>query len=444
MFRTVLIANRGEIALRIIRACRALDVRTVAVYSEADREALHVRAADHAVLLGPAAPRESYLAIERIVEVARQTGADAVHPGYGFLSENWRFAAACQAAGVVFVGPPADVIRAMGEKTAARRLVAAAGVPVLPGSDAPLDSAAAASRVAEEIGYPVMLKAAGGGGGIGMTLVDGAERLEAAFATASRRAQAAFGEPALYVERALETPRHVEVQILADRHGRLIHLHERDCSIQRRHQKLVEESPAPALDAGLRKRLHDAALLAARAAGYENAGTVEFLVDGAAFFFLEMNTRLQVEHPVTEEVTGMDLVAAQLRIAAGEPLPWAQGEVTARRAAIECRIYAEDPDRGFLPSPGTITAVELPGGAGIRHECGVEAGSRVSVHYDPLLAKLIASGRDRGEAIDRLAAALDSYRIDGVRTTLPLHRRIAASRAFRAAELHTRFLERGF
>jgi acetyl-CoA carboxylase biotin carboxylase subunit len=443
MFRTVLIANRGEIALRIIRACRALGVRAVAVYSEADRGAPHVRAADDAVLLGAAPPRESYLSIERIVDAARQTGAEAIHPGYGFLSENWRFASACEAAGVAFVGPPAAVIRAMGEKTAARRRMAAAGVPVLAGSDGPLGSAAEAAGVADEIGYPVMLKAAGGGGGIGMSRVSRAEELEAAFAIAARRAQAAFGEPALYVERALETPRHVEVQILADHHGGLIHLYERDCSIQRRHQKLVEESPAPGLEAGLRAALHDAALLAARVAGYRNAGTVEFLVDGGTFFFLEMNTRLQVEHPVTEEVTGVDLVATQLRIAAGEPLPSKQDGVATRGAAIECRIYAEDPDRGFLPSPGTITAVELPRGAGIRHECGIEVGSRVSVHYDPLLAKLVVSGRDRDQAIDRLAAALAAYRIEGVRTTLPLHRRIADSRAFRSGQLHTRFLERG-
>jgi acetyl-CoA carboxylase biotin carboxylase subunit len=441
MFRTVLVANRGEIALRIIRACRALGVRAVAVYSEADARAPHVRAADHGVLLGPAPARESYLAIDRVLAAARQTGADAVHPGYGFLSENWRFAQACEAAGLAFVGPPSDVIRTMGEKTEARRLVGRAGVPVLPGSDGPVADVDEALEIAAAVGYPVMLKAAAGGGGIGMVQVAEPRRLTAAFAAAQRRAQAAFGDGALYVERALEAPRHVEVQVLADHHGGLIHLCERDCSLQRRHQKLVEETPAPSLDAGLRARLHAAGLLAARAASYRNAGTVEFLVQGDTFYFLEMNTRLQVEHPVTEEVTGIDLVQAQLRVAAGERLPWSQGAVTTRGAAIECRIYAEDPDRGFLPSPGTIGTLVLPEGPGIRHESGVEPGTVVSVHYDPLLAKLIGTGRDRAEAIDRLAAAAQAYRIEGVRTTLSLHRRILADAEFRAGRVHTRFLD---
>jgi acetyl-CoA carboxylase biotin carboxylase subunit len=443
VFKTVLVANRGEIALRVIRACRALGVRAVAVYSDADAGAPHVRAADQAVRLGPAPAAESYLAIERVVEAARSTGAEAVHPGYGFLSENWRFADACARAGVVFVGPPAEVIRAMGEKTEARRRMAGAGVAVLPGSDGPVATVDAARAAAEAVGYPVMLKAAAGGGGIGMALVPGPERLEAAMQAAQRRARAAFGDGAVYVERALETPRHVEVQILADTHGGLVHLSERDCSIQRRHQKLVEESPAPSLPQGVRQRLHEAGLRAARAAGYVNAGTVEFLVDGEAFYFLEMNTRLQVEHPVTEAVTGLDLVQAQLRVAAGESLPWTQGQIRARGAAIECRIYAEDPDRGFLPSPGTVTGLTLPAGLGIRHECGVEEGSVVSVHYDPLLAKVIGAGADRTEAIARLEAALEAYRLEGVRTTLPLHRRILASPAFRAGAVHTRFLERG-
>jgi acetyl-CoA carboxylase biotin carboxylase subunit len=444
MFRTVLIANRGEIALRITRACRALGARVVAVYSETDAAAPHVRAADEAVLLGGPPARESYLSIERILDAARGTGAEAIHPGYGFLSENWRFAEACRAAGLVFVGPPPDVVRVMGEKTGARRLMAAAGVPVLPGSDGPVSSTAEARAVAGDIGYPVMLKAAAGGGGIGMTLIQEPERLEAAFGAAQRRAQAAFGDASVFVERALLAPRHVEVQVFGDRFGAMVHLHERDCSIQRRHQKLVEESPAPGLGPHLRARLHAAGVRAAQVAKYENAGTVEFLVEGAEFYFLEMNTRLQVEHPVTEEVTGVDLVQAQLRIAAGERLPWTQSDVAARGAAVECRVYAEDPDRGFLPSPGTVTAVELPGAPGIRHECGVEPGSVVSVHYDPLLAKVIAHGDDRDQAIDRLTAALERYRIDGVRTTLPLHRRILASPAFRAGRVHTRFLEGGF
>jgi acetyl-CoA carboxylase biotin carboxylase subunit len=439
----VLVANRGEIALRIIRACRALGIRPVAVYSEADAGAPHVRAADRALPIGPPPARESYLSIERVVGAARDAGADAVHPGYGFLSENWRFAEACQKAGLTFVGPPPDVLRTMGQKTEARRLVARAGVPVLPGSDGPVASAGAAREVADAIGYPVMLKAAAGGGGIGMALVPGPDRFEAAFAAAERRAASAFGDAAVYVERAVDRPRHVEVQVLADEHGEPIHLFERDCSIQRRHQKLVEESPAPCLDADLRASLHAAGVRVAAAAGYRNAGTVEFLVEEDRFYFLEMNTRLQVEHPVTEEVVGRDLVEAQLRIAAGERLGWTQQDIAARGAAVECRIYAEDPDRGFLPSPGTVKALHLPEGPGIRHECGVEPGSVVTVHYDPLLAKVIAAGRDRDEALDRLADALERYRVDGVKTTLPLHRRILASPAFRAGAVHTRFLEGG-
>jgi acetyl-CoA carboxylase, biotin carboxylase subunit len=439
----VLVANRGEIALRIIRACRKLGIRPVAVYSEADAEALHVRAANRAMPIGPAPARESYLSIDHVVRAAREARADAVHPGYGFLSENWRFAEACRNAGITFVGPPSDVLRKMGQKIEARRMAANAGVPVLPGSDGPVPSAAAARMVADVIGYPVMLKAAAGGGGIGMALVSSPERLDSGFAAAERRAGSAFGDAAVYVERAIERPRHVEVQVLADNHGTLIHLFERDCSIQRRHQKLVEEAPAPRLGHELRESLHAAALRLAAAAGYRNAGTVEFLVDGDRFYFLEMNTRLQVEHPVTEEVVNRDLVEAQFRIAADERLGWGQDDVVERGAAIECRIYAEDPDRNFMPSPGTVTALELPEGPGIRHECGVEPGSTVTVHYDPLLAKIIASGRDRDQALDRLADALGRYRVDGVKTTLPLHRQIVASRAFRAGAVHTRFLEGG-
>jgi acetyl-CoA carboxylase biotin carboxylase subunit len=440
----VLIANRGEIALRIIRACRGLGIRPVAVYSEADAASPHVRAADQAVPIGPPPARESYLSIERVVEAARAAHVDAVHPGYGFLSENWRFAEACRKAGLTFVGPPPEVLRTMGQKTEARRLAARAGVSVLPGSDGSVGSAGAAREVADAIGYPIMLKAAAGGGGIGMALVPGPERLEAAFAAATRRAGAAFGDVAVYVERAVERPRHVEVQVLGEEQGPPIHLFERDCSIQRRHQKLVEESPAPRLEADLRSRLHAAGVRVASAAGYRNAGTVEFLVEEDRFYFLEMNTRLQVEHPVTEEVVGRDLVEAQLRIAAGERLGWGQAAIEMRGAAVECRVYAEDPDRDFLPSPGTITALELPEGPGIRHECGVEPGSEVTVHYDPLLAKVIAAGRDRDQALDRLAEALGRYRVEGVKTTLSLHRRIMASPAFRAGAVHTRFLEGGF
>jgi acetyl-CoA carboxylase biotin carboxylase subunit len=443
VFRTVLIANRGEIALRIVRACRALGIRTAAVYSDADAGAPHVRAADEAHAIGPAPARDSYLAVDRILGAARAARADAVHPGYGFLSENWRFAEACRAAGLAFVGPPPEVIRTMGVKTEARRLVAAAGVPVLPGSEGPVGSVEEAARVAESVGYPVMLKAAAGGGGIGMALVEAAARLPAAFAAAQRRVQAAFGDGAVYVERALEAPRHVEVQVLGDHHGGLLHLHERDCSIQRRHQKLVEEAPAPGLPGDLRGRLHQAAIRAAGAVAYRSAGTVEFLVEGERFHFLEMNTRLQVEHPVTEAVTGHDVVVAQLRVAAGERLEWRQPDVAVRGAALECRIYAEDPERGFLPSPGTVTGLALPEGPGLRHECGVEVGTVVTPHYDPLLAKVIAHGSDRVQAIERMAEALAAYRVDGVRTTLPLHRRVMASPAFRAGQVDTRFLERG-
>ncbi len=359
MFRTVLVANRGEIARRIVRGCRALGLRTVAVYSEADRDAPHVKDADHAVLLGPAPARESYLSVERILAAARESGAEAVHPGYGFLSESWRFAEACARAGLTFIGPSAEAIRAMGDKPEARRRMAAAGVPIVPGSPEPVADAASAERVAGGLGYPVILKAAAGGGGIGMAKVASAGELAGAFATATRRAQSAFGSGQVYVERYLEAPRHVEVQIFGDTKGTVVHLHERECSIQRRHQKLVEESPAPNLDARIRRGLTEAAVAGARAIGYVNAGTLEFLVDAqGGFYFLEMNTRLQVEHPVTEEITGLDLVAAQLRVAAGEPLPFTQETIEPRGAAVEVRVYAEDPARNFLPSPGTITRLQ--------------------------------------------------------------------------------------
>ena len=444
MFRTVLVANRGEIARRIIRGCRALGLRTVAVYSEADRDALHVKDADHAVLLGGAPARESYLNVERILDAARAAGAQAVHPGYGFLSENWRFAEACARAGLTFIGPSAEAIRAMGDKPEARRRMAAAGVPIVPGSPEPVADAATAERVAANIGYPVILKAAGGGGGIGMAKVATASELASAFATATRRAQSAFGSGAVYLERYLQASRHVEVQVFGDTRGVVVHLHERECSIQRRHQKLVEESPAPNLDARTKQGLTEAALAGARAIGYVNAGTLEFLVDTqGGFYFLEMNTRLQVEHPVTEEVTGLDLVAAQLRVAAGEPLPFSQGTIEQRGAAIEVRVYAEDPAKGFLPSPGTITQLSLPQGEGIRLESGVAEGSVVSVHYDPLLFKLIARGADRAQAIERLAHALDACVVEGVKTTLPLLRTIVAHPEFRRGRVHTQMVEQG-
>ena len=443
MFRTVLVANRGEIARRIVRGCRTLGLATVAVYSEADRDAPHVKDADRAVLLGPAPARESYLDAERLLRAARESGADAVHPGYGFLSENWRFAAACAEARLTFIGPSPEAIRAMGDKPQARRRMGAAGVPIVPGSAEPVGDAEAAARIAAEIGYPVILKAAAGGGGIGMAKVADATALAAALATATRRAQSAFGNGQVYVERYLEAPRHVEVQVFGDSKGTIVHLHERECSIQRRHQKLIEESPAPNLDARTKRGLTEAALAGARAIGYVNAGTLEFLVDAqGGFYFLEMNTRLQVEHPVTEEVTGFDLVAAQLRVAAGEPLPFTQDRIEPRGAAIEVRVYAEDP-KSFLPSPGAITRLTLPSGAGIRVESGVVEGSVVSVHYDPLLFKLIAHGRDRGQALERLTRALDACVVEGVKTTLPLLRTIANHPEFRRGRVHTQMVEQG-
>jgi acetyl-CoA carboxylase, biotin carboxylase subunit len=444
VFRTVLVANRGEIARRIIRGCRALGLRSVAVYSDADRDAPHVKDADHAVWLGAAPARESYLNVERLLAAARESGAEAVHPGYGFLSENWHFAEACAGAGLIFIGPSAEAIRAMGDKPEARRRMAAAGVPIVPGSSEPVADATGAERIAAEIRYPVILKAAGGGGGIGMAKVTSASELPAAFAAATRRAQSAFGSGAVYVERYLQAARHVEVQVFGDGRGTVVHLHERECSIQRRHQKLLEESPAPNLDARTKQGLTEAALAGARAIGYVNAGTLEFLVDEQGqFYFLEMNTRLQVEHPVTEEVTGLDLVTAQLRVAAGEPLPFAQDKIEQRGAAIEVRVYAEDPAKGFLPSPGTITRLSLPRGEGIRLESGVAQGSVVSVHYDPLLFKLIARGADRAQAIERLAHAVDACVVEGVKTTLPLLRTIVAHPDFRRGRVHTQMVEQG-
>jgi acetyl-CoA carboxylase biotin carboxylase subunit len=443
VLRTVLVANRGEIARRIFRACRARGLATVAVYSEADRDAPHVKDADRAVAIGPAPARESYLDIDRIIAAAREASADAVHPGYGFLSENWRFAEACARAGLTFVGPSPDAIRAMGDKTEARRRMAAAGVPTVPGSVDPVPDAAGAEAVARRIGYPVILKAAAGGGGIGMAKVASAADVASAWATATRRAQAAFGRADVYVERYVERGRHVEVQVFGDTKGAVVHMHERECSLQRRHQKLLEESPAPNLDATTKRGLTEAAVAGARAIGYVNAGTMEFLVDGRDFYFLEMNTRLQVEHPVTEEVTGLDLVTTQLDVAAGAPLPWTQDAIRQRGAAIEVRVYAEDPAKGFLPSPGTITRLTLPAGAGVRLESGVVQGSVVSVHYDALLFKLIASGADRAQAVDRLAAALDACEVEGVKTTLPLLRRIVAHPDFRGGTVHTQMVEQG-
>jgi len=442
--RRVLVANRGEIARRVFRACRRLGLATVAVYSEADKDAPHVRDADQAIMLGPPPARESYLDVERIIHAARRSDADAIHPGYGFLSENWRFAEAVARAGLTFIGPPAEAVRAMGDKTEARRLMAAAGVPTMPGSPGPIADAAEAEALGARVGYPLVLKAAGGGGGIGMVRVDKAADLPAAFASATRRAQSAFANPAVYVERYLERPRHVEVQLFADRHGAVVHLHERECSIQRRHQKLIEESPAPNLPPATKRGLTEAAVAGARAIGYVNAGTMEFLVDASGgFYFLEMNTRIQVEHPVTEEVTGLDLVVEQLRVASGERLSWRQEDIAQRGAAIEVRVYAEDPDKNFLPSPGTITRLEVPAGERLRVESGVESGSVVSVHYDPLLFKLIAGGSSRDGALARMRSALATTVVEGVKTTIPFLRKALEHPDVRRGALHTQMVDTG-
>ncbi|MBI3077729.1 MAG: acetyl-CoA carboxylase biotin carboxylase subunit [Deltaproteobacteria bacterium] len=443
MFGKVLVANRGEIAVRVIRACRELGVRTVAVYSEVDRHALHVRLADEAYVLGPAPARESYLHIPRLVAVARRTGAEAVHPGYGFLSENPAFVTACREAGLTFIGPSAETMAALGDKLRARRLVRGAGIPIVPGTTEPVPDLDAAERAAVEVGYPVMLKAAAGGGGKGMRLVRERRELRSAFALARSEALSAFGNDLLYLERALERPRHVEVQILGDQHGHVIHLGERECSIQRRHQKLIEEAPSVVLTPEQRRRIGEAAVAVARAAHYEGAGTVEFLLtpDGE-YYFLEVNARLQVEHPVTEQVTGVDLVKAQLAVAAGAPLPLTQAEVVLQGAAIECRISAEDPDADFLPCPGRVERLRLPEGPGVRNDAGMDAGADVPMHYDPLMAKLITWGQDRAEALARMARALGEYEISGVRTTIPFHRRVLAHPAFRAGAFDTSFIER--
>ena len=429
--------------MRVIRACRDLRLGTVAVFSEVDRDALHVQLADEAYPIGPAPAADSYLNIEKIVSAAKSAGADAIHPGYGFLAENAAFAEACAAAGLTFIGPPPAAIRAMGDKIAARRIARDLGIPTVPGTLEPVTGDDAARAAAREVGYPVMIKAAMGGGGKGMRLVRREEELAAALRTARSEAGSAFGDASVYLERAIEEPRHIEVQVLADAHGHVIHLGERECSIQRRHQKLVEESPSPFVDAALRRRLGEAACRVATAAGYVNAGTVEFLVDArGAFYFLEMNTRLQVEHPVTELVTGLDLVGAQLRIAAGEPLGLSQDDVTWRGWAIECRINAEDPFAGWLPSPGTITGLRPASGPGVRDDSGIRDGYTVPRHYDTLLAKLIVWGVDREAAIARMARALSEYKVVGVRTTIPVLERIITHEDFRAGRLSTAFMER--
>ncbi len=445
MFKKILIANRCEIAVRVIRTCKALRIPTVAVYSDVDRTALHVLLADEAVRIGPPPASESYLSIDRILEAALETGADAIHPGYGFLSENPAFARACLEAGVVFIGPPAEAMEAMGSKTAARARMTAAGVPVVPGTTEPLSGPEEALAVADSIGYPVMLKAAAGGGGKGMRLVDGPRELASALEQAQSEASRSFGDGAVYMEKAIVRPRHVEVQVLADQHGACIHLGERECSLQRRHQKVIEETPSPLVDPypEVREKLTQAAVEAAKAVGYTNAGTVEMLMDNDRnFYFLEMNTRLQVEHPVTELVTGVDLVREQIAIAAGEPLRYRQQDIQRRGWAMECRIYAEDPEQGFLPSPGRLTSYRLAEGPGVRVDSGAYEGWEVPMEYDPLLAKLSAWAPTRAEAVGRLLAAVEECRISGVKTTLGLFRQILADGSFQRGEIDTGWLTR--
>ena len=444
--RRILIANRGEIAVRVIRACREMGITSIAACSDADLDALPAALADRRVRIGPPPAAESYLSIGAIVDAARQSGADAIHPGYGFLSEDPAFAAACADAGIVFIGPPASVIERMGSKVAARKLAAAAGVPVVPGETPADQSDDAIAAAAVAIGLPVLIKPSEGGGGIGMKAVHDAAELTAAIAQARREADAAFGDGTLYVERLIDRPRHVEIQVFADHHGQVVHLFERECSLQRRHQKVVEESPSAALTPGLRGRMANAALAVARAAGYRNAGTVEFLVDGrgdgAQFFFLEMNTRLQVEHPVTELVTGRDLVRAQIQVAAGEPLPWPQDSLHQRGHAIEARIYAEDPDRHDLPQAGRLQLYREPVHPGVRIDAGVTEGSDVTVHYDPLLAKLIGWGETREIARARTVAALEQFAILGVRTNVGFVIDLLSDERFVSGETDTGFIAR--
>jgi len=443
--RRILIANRGEIAVRVARTCRDMGIATVAVYSEADRDALHVRMADFAVCIGPPAARQSYLDIERILDAAKKTGAEAIHPGYGFLSENAEFALACAQAGIVFIGPSAQAMRTMGSKTAARAAMRAAGVPVVPGDDGGPGGhpdAETALDAARRIGFPVLIKASAGGGGKGMRLCADPARFSRDFDAARREATAAFGDGTLYLEKAVERPRHVEIQIFGDGHGAAVHLYERDCSVQRRHQKVIEETPSPAVDAELAARIGEIAVRAARAVEYVGAGTIEFLLDPAGqFYFLEMNTRLQVEHPVTEWVTGLDLVRWQILVAEGEPLPLPQERIIRRGASIECRVYAEDPVR-FLPSPGTIAVYREPAGPGVRVDSGVGAGSEITPFYDPLMAKLSTWGEDRAQAIARMRRALSEYVILGPRTNLPLHLAVLDHPDFLAGRYDTGLLER--
>jgi acetyl-CoA carboxylase biotin carboxylase subunit len=447
--RRVLVANRGEIAVRVMRTCKERGLETVAVYSEVDRLAPHVQAADVAVAIGPAPAAQSYLVIDKIIDACRATGADAVHPGYGFLSENEDFAEACAAAGITFIGPSAEAMRKMGSKTEARKTVSAAGTPVVPGDNGPdgngFPTAEQALAAAKKIGFPVLIKAAAGGGGKGMRLVTGEGEFSGAFDGARREATAAFGDGTVYLEKAIQRPRHIEIQVFGDRHGNLVHLGERDCSIQRRHQKVIEEAPSPVVSPELRAKMGAAAVAAARSVDYVGAGTCEFLLDGTtgSFYFLEMNTRLQVEHPVTEMIYGLDLVAWQLDVAEGKPLPLSQAELDARRRghAVECRVYAEDPVK-FLPSPGRITHMRVPDGPYVRNDSGCYEGAEIPVHYDPMISKLVVWGEDRAAAIARMRRALDEYQVRGIETNLPFHRRCFRQAAFIAGDYDTGFIGR--
>jgi acetyl-CoA carboxylase, biotin carboxylase subunit len=441
VFEKILIANRGEIAVRILRACQEMAVRTVSVYSESDRDALHVRLADEAVCIGPSAPSESYLNVPRIMSAAEITGCDAIHPGYGFLSERAHFAEICESHGVTFIGPSSESIRLMGDKAKAREVMKSAGVPVVPGSDGPVATVEEALAVAAKIGYPLMIKAVAGGGGKGMRIARDEESLRNGYLVAQAEAEAVFGSGAVYLERLIDRPRHIEFQLLGDRHGNVIHLFERECSIQRRHQKLLEESPAIGVDPAVKRRMGEVAVRGAREIGYHSAGTMEFLVDQTQhFYFMEMNTRIQVEHPVTEELTGVDLIKAQIAVAAGEPLGIRQEDVKSSGHAIECRINAEDPNRDFQPSPGLITYFHSPGGPGLRVESHVYTGYRVPPYYDSMIIKIIAHGVDRTEAIRRMRRALNECVVEGIATTMPFHLQVLDDPAFQKGETHTGFI----
>ncbi|MBA3913896.1 MAG: acetyl-CoA carboxylase biotin carboxylase subunit [Acidobacteriales bacterium] len=443
MFKKILIANRGEIALRVIRACRELGIESVAVFSDVDRASLHVRKADEAYHLGPAAASESYLNIDKVLDVARRSGAEAIHPGYGFLSENARFADACESAGIKFIGPKAYSMQMLGTKTRARQEMEKIGVPFVPGISRGLQSAEEAEELAARFGYPVMLKAAAGGGGKGMRQVASGAEMRSALESARSEAQRSFGNDEVYLEKTILMPRHIEMQVLADEHGNTVYLGERECSIQRRHQKVIEEAPSPVVDPDMRRRMGEVAVRVAQAANYTNAGTIEFLVDqDKNFYFLEMNTRLQVEHPVTELTTGLDLVHLQIRIAAGEKLPFTQDDIRIRGHAIECRIYAEDPDNNFFPSPGKITLLLAPSGPGIRRDSGMFEGWTVPMDYDPLLEKIIGYGVDRERAISRLSRALNEYFVGGIKTNISLFRRIFSDPDYHAARFDTGYLDR--